>query len=287
MKRMKAIIAATLVLVLLCGTAIGETWKAAEEDLPLFESLFEKLETEEREKIKADPEELDYILEMIHLKSAEEYQVGRAIVDHWYGSVRNANYRRFAYRGEEKAVPLERSGLDFSGKHAFVVLGFQLQDGEMTEELIGRCEAAAAAARSFPESVLICTGGATGPNNWENHTEADKMKMFLARDRHIDADRILTDPAAMTTLENAEKVFQVLKKEDIHKITLITSDYHQMWAQMLFNAVAAIWKARTGFEVTIVGNYSSIVRPDGVRRNSGAGLGQLRTMLREGIEVEP
>ena len=113
------------------------------------------------------------------------------------------------------------------------------------------------------------------------------MKMFLARDRHIDADRILMDPAAMTTLENAEKVFQVLKKEDIHKITLITSDYHQMWAQMLFNAVAAIWKARTGFEVTIVGNYSSIVRPDGVRRNNGAGLGQLRTMLREGIEVEP
>ena len=161
MKRMKAIIAATLVLVLLCGTAIGETWKAAEEDLPLFESLFEKLETEEREKIKADPEELDYILEMIHLKSAEEYQVGRAIVDHWYGSVRNANYRRFAYRGEEKAVPLERSGLDFSGKHAFVVLGYQLQDGEMTEELIGRCEAAAAAARSFPESTR--TTGKTTP----------------------------------------------------------------------------------------------------------------------------
>ena len=287
MKCTKVIIAAMLVLILLCGTAAGETLRAEEEDLPLFEMLFEKLETEEEDKIKADPEELDYILEMIHLKSAEEYQVGRAIVDHWYGSVKNTNYRWFAYRGEEKAVPLERSGLDFGGKHAFVVLGYQLQDGEMTAELAGRCDAAAAAARSFPESKLICTGGATGENNWENHTEADKMKMYLARDLHIDADRILTDSEALTTLENAEKVFQILKKEDIHKITLITSDYHQMRAQMLFNAVAAIWKARTGFEVTIVGNYNSIVRPDSIRKVGSIGLGQLQTLIKNGITVEP
>ena len=285
MKRTKVIIAAMLVLVLLCGTAIGETWKVAEEDLPLFDMLFEQMETEERDKVKADQKELDYILEMIHLESAEEYQVGQAIVDHWYGSVRNSNYRRFAYRGEDMAVPLERSGLDFGGKHAFVVLGFQLQDGEMTDELKGRCDAAAAAARSFPESVLICTGGATGPNNWENHTEADRMKMYLARDRHINADRILTDPEAMTTLENAEKTFRILKQNDIHKITLVTSDYHQMWAQMLFNAVAAIWKARTGFEVSIVGNYSTIVQPRNTRYG-GAGFWQLKGLIRDGIEVE-
>ncbi len=166
MRSAKVIIAVALVLMLLCGTAAGETWRAAEEDYPMFETLLERLETEERDKVKADRKELDDILEMIHLKSAEEYEVGRAIVDHWYGSVKNSNYRRFAYRGEETATPLERSGLDFSGKHAFVVLGYQLQDGEMTEELKGRCNAAAAAARSFPESLVICTGGATGQRNW-------------------------------------------------------------------------------------------------------------------------
>ena len=106
MRSAKVIIAVALVLMLLCGTAAGETWRAAEEDLPMFETLLERLETEERDKVKADREELDYILEMIHLKSAEEYEVGRAIIDHWYGSVKNSNYRRFAYRGEDQATPL-------------------------------------------------------------------------------------------------------------------------------------------------------------------------------------
>lgn len=52
--------------------------------------------------------------------------------------------------------------LPVSGKHAFVVLGLQLADGEMTDELKARCDAAAAAAKAFPESVLVCSGGATG-----------------------------------------------------------------------------------------------------------------------------
>ena len=49
--------------------------------------------------------------------------------------------------------------LEFSGKHAFVVLGFALADGEMTDELKARCEAAAAAAKAFPDSILVCSGG--------------------------------------------------------------------------------------------------------------------------------
>ena len=155
----------------------------------------------------------------------------------------------------------------------------------MTDELKGRCDAAAAAARSFPDSQVICTGGATGQRNWENHTEAGEMKMYLARDCHIDADRILTDEQAQSTLENAVNVFLILKQEGIEKITLITSDYHQMWAQVLFNAVAAIWKARTGMEVSIVGNYNYTVRPS--VKYSGAGLSALRVLLREGITVEP
>ena len=285
MRSVKVIIAAVLILMLLCGTAAGETWRAAEEDLPMFETLLERLETEEKDKVKADRDELEYILEMIHLKSAEEYEVGRAIVDFWYGTAKNSNYRKFAYRGEEKATPLERSGLDFSGKHAFVVLGYQLQDGEMTDELKGRCDAAAAAARSFPDSLLICTGGATGSNNWENHTEAGEMKMYLARDCHIDADRILTDDQAQTTLENAVNVFKLLKEKGIEKITLVTSDYHQMRAQMLFNTVGAIWKAHTGMEVSIVGNYNWLTQA-GNRTSGRMGAGQLIVLLRDGVEVE-
>ena len=67
--------------------------------------------------------------------------------------------------------------LEFSGKHAFVVLGFALADGEMTDELKARCEAAAAAAKAFPDSILVCSGGATGDNNPERHTEAGLMPL--------------------------------------------------------------------------------------------------------------
>ena len=279
MRSVQVIIAMALILVLLCGTAAGETWRAAEEDLPMFETLLEQLDT------KADRDDVEYTLEMIHLKSAEEYEVGRAIVDHWFSSVRNSNYRKFAYRGEEQATPLARSGLDFSGKHAFVVLGYQLQDGAMTDELKGRCDAAAAAARAFPESLLICTGGATGSNNWESHTEAGEMKMYLARDCHIDADRILTDEQAQTTLENAVNVFKILKQEGIEKITLVTSDYHQMRAQVLFNAVAAIWKAKTGMEVSIVGNYNWMTQAGG-KTVGKPGAGQIIVLLRDGVEID-
>ena len=282
---MKKIIALVLALVLLCAAAAADTWQAAEENLPRCRPLTELLKAAGGEKTAENRAEIEALLEEIQTANPEDYAVGRAVTDHWFKSALNSNYRRFAYRGEDKAYPLERSGLDFSGKHAFVVLGYQLQDGEMTEELKGRCNAAAAAARSFPESLVICTGGATGQRNWENHTEAGEMKMYLARDCHIDADRILTDEQAQTTLENAQNVFLILKQQGIEKITLVTSDYHQMWAQILFNAVAAIWKARTGMEVSIVGNYSYTVRPG--TKSTGGGISALRVLLREGITVEP
>lgn len=50
----------------------------------------------------------------------------------------------------------------------------------MTEDLIGRCGAAAATARAFPDSVLVCSGGAAGGSNPEKHTEAGMMKAYLS-----------------------------------------------------------------------------------------------------------
>ena len=110
--------------------------------------------------------------------------------------------------------------LKLSGKHAFVVLGFELADGEMTDELKARCEAAAAAAKAFPDSSLICSGGATGENNPEGHTEAGLMKDYLTEQCGIAADRILTDEYAMTTAENALNTFAILKAQGIGVFTV-------------------------------------------------------------------
>ena len=148
--------------------------------------------------------------------------------------------------------------LPVSGKHAFVVLGLQLVDGEMTDELKARCNAAAAAAKAFPESVLVCSGGATGENNPARRTEAGLMKSWLTKHCGIAAGRILTDEKAMTTAENALNTFEILRQQGIESITLVTSDYHQRRANLLYGSLAAFNRLFNGFDVTLIGSYACV-----------------------------
>lgn len=182
-------------------------------------------------------------------------EMAGAIAEHWKRVYLDPAYRLYFY-GVDRP-----EGLDISGRHAFVVLGYELKDGEMQDELKGRCDAAAAAARAFPESVLVCSGGATGRHNPEKHTEAGLMKRYLSEVCGIDPGRILIDESAMTTAENAVNTFQILKAQDIHTMTLITSSYHQRWAQVLYNALAVQYRQKYGFEVALVGNYCLSIEP--------------------------
>ncbi len=146
--------------------------------------------------------------------------------------------------------------LPVRGKHAFVILGFELKNGEMTPELKGRCDAAAEAAGAFPGSVIVCSGGATGKNNPDGHTEAGLMKQYLSEICGIDPDRIFTDEKAMTTADNAINTFRILREQGIDAITIVTSSYHQRRAHMLYYALAD-WYSRTdGWTVQLIGNYS-------------------------------
>lgn len=145
--------------------------------------------------------------------------------------------------------------LGAEGAHAFVVLGFQLQDGEMTDELKGRCRAAAAAAKAFPGSILVCSGGATGKNNPEGHTEAGLMKEYLVKKCGITPGRILTDVRAMTTEENAVNTFAMLEGSGVEALTIVTSAYHARRASVLYEAVALRYETEKGFRARITGNY--------------------------------
>ena len=165
------------------------------------------------------------------------------------------------HSGGQRATELEQAGLKDGDIQAIVVLGYELENGEMTDELKGRCEAAAAAARSFPSAILVCSGGATGENNPENHTEAGMMKEYLAEQCGIDADRILIDESAMTTVENAVNTFEMLRERDIRTMTIVTSAYHQKWGQAVYNAVGAICRLEYGYAVEIVGNYCFDTEP--------------------------
>ena len=113
------------------------------------------------------------------------------------------------------------------------------------------------------------------------------MKNYLSKRCGIDADRILTEREALTTLENAEYSFRILQEEGIEKITIVTSDYHQRWGQVLFNALAAIYEKTTGYRVQIVGNYNFRTKPNTAGPDSYIQIvtGQLGLVFRNGVRI--
>lgn len=168
--------------------------------------------------------------------------------------------------GGEKGGPLlygtdDPALLPVHGKHAFVVLGNALQNGEMTDELKGRCDAAAAAARVFPFSILVCSGGATGDNNPEGHTEAGLMKAYLTEKHGIAPERIFIDERATDTAENAVNTFSILREQGVESMTLVTSSYHQARAQVLYNAVSARFREAYGYSADAAGSFCLDIAP--------------------------
>ncbi len=199
-------------------------------------------------------------------------QVAGAVAEHWKKVYLNPDYHLYLFGKDDPSL------LPIRGRHAFVVLGYQLRNGEMTEELKGRCDAAAAAARAFPESLLVCTGGATGGNNPENHTEAGMMKDYLVQEHGIAPERIFTDELAMTTAENAVNTFVILREQGIETMTVVTSSYHQRWGQVLYNAMAARYRFELGYPVELIGNYCFDMASADLYHARTA-LSQLRTIL--------
>jgi len=240
---MKKMLAVLLCICLCAGAACAETAVTAEMDVTfavlvndLAEACLDPSE-EVSARISADLEALDDPL-------------AQSVAEHWQETWLNPDYRMYMYGTDDPSL------LPVTGRHAFVVLGFQLKNGEMTEELIGRCEAAAAAARAFPDSILVCTGGATGGNNPDRHTEAGRMKEYLTEHCGIAADRIFTDELAMTTTDNAVNSLAILQEQQIDTMTVVTSDYHQLWGQTLFHAQAEKNRLAGGRPVRIVANYN-------------------------------
>lgn len=178
-----------------------------------------------------------------------------AIAEHWKSVYLNPDYQLLLYgRDDPDQIPVSRA-------HAFIVLGYELENGEMTDELKGRCEAAACAAAAFPDSILVCSGGATGKNNPDRHTEAGLMKAYLSGPCGIPEDRILIDERAKTTVENAVNTLAILREKGIASMTLVTSSYHQKWAQVLYNALAEQYREKYGYSADMIGNFCYDIVP--------------------------
>ena len=223
--------------------------------------LLEDLLTAYEQPGEGDGQRIEADLFAVRAISEADYPVAKAVADHWRQVYLDPDYALCCHGAGDVAPELEGAGIPDAATHAFVVLGYELQDGEMTEELKGRCEAAAAAARSFPNAILVCSGGATGPNNPEKHTEAGLMKQYLVEVCGIEESRIFTDERAMTTAENAVNTFAIMKDQGVESMTIVTSSYHQRWGQALYNALAAIYEQQQGYHARLIGNYCFDTQP--------------------------
>lgn len=271
-----------ILLLTTSGIANSQEYRIDKRNERTFQKLFDHLITAYEKPSSVDEERIDADLTAIRDMCLSDFEVAESIADHWRRVYLDSHYKLALWsEGESVASELSEMGIPDSETHAFVVLGYALKNGEMTAELQGRCDAAAAAANAFPHTILVCSGGATGGNNPKQHTEAGEMKAYLVQQYGIDTTRIFIDEHAMSTLENAVNTFTILREQGVHTITIVTSSYHQRWGQVLYNAMAALCQQEYGHSIAIVGNYSYAIEPSNerYRRDDRIAIQQLSTML--------
>lgn len=285
---MKKFIAGTAVVLLCVILIIGAVlqpvrreYKISEANRAHFSRLLTDLLNAYETPSPNDSETVASDLAAIAEISREDAAVANRIAGHWKDVYLNPEYRQYAFREDSYANELIGEGVPNSSRHAFVILGYELMNGEMTDELKGRCNAAAAAARTFPETILVCSGGATGPNNPDRHTEAGMMKDYLVHVCGIDASRVFTDETAMTTADNAVNSLAIMQNEGVRSMTIVTSSYHQRWGQVLYNAVSALYEQEFGYAPMIIANYCYDTPPENAAylQDARIAVSQLRGIL--------
>ena len=262
MKKARNFLLAVCILALALPS-LGMTlrWAAPTDNAENYEKLLTDLVTAYESPNENDGRTIDADVAAIREVDRRDGAVARSIAAHWQKVYLDPDYTLCLYQGDPAAPELKRSGIPNSRRHALVLLGYELKNGAMQPELERRCEAAAAAARAFPETILICSGGATGENNPEKRTEAGLMRAYLTERCGVDPDRIFIDERAVTTQENAFNTFDIMREQKVRSMTLITSSYHQRWSQAVYNALSAVYRAESGYCIRLVGNYSYDCRP--------------------------
>lgn len=245
---MKRFIAALLALILLAGTALADAKKGKRDRLvgDLYRAFFVS-EEEAEAMIEKDLKALDYD------------PLLTAVARHWQEVFLDEEYPIYDYL-EDDPSSLE---IEEPSKHAFVVMGLCLNNGEMEEELKLRCKAAARIANAYPGTVIVCTGGRSGERNPYRHTEAGLMRDYLTEECGIPASRIYTDEVSRATNQNVTNTFAILREKGIRTMTVVTSVYHIRWATVLFWAAAEMSRLaeENPYELKIIGNWCIDVRP--------------------------
>ena len=100
------------------------------------------------------------------------------------------------------------------------VLGYQLEDNQMTSTLVSRVDKAYEYAKKNPDTVIIVSGGITRNNKV---SEASLMKNALIS-YGLDEERIIAEENSKDTIENIKYCKNLVSNGD--DVVIISSHYH-------------------------------------------------------------
>lgn len=138
-------------------------------------------------------------------------------------------------------------GIDFNIKQAdsVLVLGYQLEDNEMTKTLEYRLDKAYDYARNNPDSQLILCGGITRKNVV---SEATVMKEYLLS-KGMDENRLICEDQSTDTIENIQNSLNYIDSQS--KILVLSSNYHVYRAKLICE--------KAGLDVHILGSKAPLL----------------------------
>ncbi|MBP3684922.1 MAG: YdcF family protein [Oscillospiraceae bacterium] len=165
------------------------------------------------------------------------------------------------WRWSNEEMPVYRDvlpdGLPQDDSLCIVVLGYGLRaDGSMKEELVDRLVVALASALKYPNAFICVTGGPTASGT--NDTEGGQMSRWLM-DKGVDPGRILVEERSLSTHENAQNVFALLRSNvpQVDSVAIVSSDYHIPWGVSMFTTMSNYTSYYHGDIIRVVGNAAN------------------------------
>ena len=129
------------------------------------------------------------------------------------------------------AIMLLGFNLDTKNADYVLVLGYQLNNNQMSETLEYRLDKAYEYAKNNDHSILVLCGGITRNNTV---SEAYVMQDYLIR-KGLNANRIKLEDQSTDTIENINNSLNYIEKDS--KIVIISSNYHVFRAKQICNTV--------------------------------------------------
>lgn len=124
--------------------------------------------------------------------------------------------------GAMRSKAIDTPPPDLNAEHAIVVFGAALDDaGRPGIHLRARLQQALRLAERYPSAVLVLSGGPVA----HAKPEAEAMAEWLI-DRKVAPERIVREPAARYTLDNAERVAPLLRALGVRTVDLVTEAFH-------------------------------------------------------------